>query len=386
MKKSGSNKDVKKLMTFLLVILAGMLIACVIALVVVIKDRKNREPSPSAATEEQASAEQTEKPSSTEKETTKESSTEKETSSETEKEPTEEPTEEETTEEPTPETTEEPTEPPTEPTPPPTQPTPPPTQPTPPPTVQPPAPPYSGSITAISQAEIDNLRATLDTNARGYGGLTYHTYCASDQNYMNSIGANGRVLLDNGTQKNVALTFQEGWENNHTGELLDILKQYGVKATFFITHSYAAHNQALVQRMINEGHQVGSHTYACPEGGIASHSMEEIMNDALQMQQYMNDAFGYNMNLYNYNSGTWSPASMVMLSKMGYIVTLCTTSYSDYDANAAIDAGSIANQMNAALIPGTIYAFHVTNVATIRLMPSVIQNALNQGYTFTTIH
>ena len=372
------NKDVKKLLVFLGVILAGMIAALVIAVSVSSHSKKEDKASSKEATEAaSASATETTKESTTEKETTTAPTTKEETT-----------TEEVTTEETTTEETEAPTEA-TEPeTPAPTEaPTAPPTQaPTQAPTEQPPAPAYSGSITAVSQAEIDQLRATLDTNARGYGGLTYHSYCASDQNYMNSIGANGRVLLDNGTQKNVCLTFQEGWENNHTAELLDILKQYGVKGTFFITHSYAENNKALVQRMINEGHQVGSHTYACPDGGIASHSMEEIMNDALKMQQYMLDTFGYNMNLYNYNSGTWSPASMVMLSKMGYTVTLCTTSYSDYDAGAVIDAGSVAAQMNQALIPGTIYAFHVTNVATIQMMPSIIQNALNQGYTFTGIH
>ena len=374
------NKDVKKLLIFLGVILGGMIAAFVIAISV--SSCNKHEEKASTETPEAVVASTSEKAteSTTEKATTKESTT-KETETETEK------TTEETTEEETPEETSTETEAPTQETPAPTtEATVAPTAPSTAPTEQPPAPAYTGSITAISQAEIDQLRATLDTNPRGYGGLTYHSYCAGDQNYMNSIGANGRVLLDNGTQKNVCLTFQEGWENNHTAELLDILKQYGVKGTFFITHFYAESNPDLVRRMINEGHQVGSHTYSCPDGGIASHSMEDIMNDALKMQQYMLDTFGYNMNLYNYNSGTWSPASMVMLSKMGYTVTLCTTSYSDYDASAVIDAGSVAAQMNQALVPGTIYAFHVTNVATIQMMPSIIQNALNQGYTFTGIH
>ncbi len=248
-----------------------------------------------------------------------------------------------------------------------------------------------GNIHGLSADELNAIRASYQTNARGYGGLSYYQYAAAEQAGINALPAAGRVLVDNGAAKTVALTFCLGWENTYNGrpitdQALDLLAAYGVKAAFFVTHSYAAHNPAIIQRMLAEGHQVGSHTYACPDGGIASHSLEEIMNDALQMQQYMKDAFGHEMTLYNYNSGTWSPGSMVMLTKMGYISVLCSASYSDYDANAATDVNLRANQLNAALIPGTIYAFHLTNPATLSILPLVIQNAKNQGYTFTNIH
>ena len=272
-------------------------------------------------------------------------------------------------------------------------------KPTEPPATEPPSPvPYVpnvpvtvGSIHGLTQEEINAIRAAYPVNARGYGGLTYHAYAAAEQAGINALPAAGRVIVDNGQAKTVALTFCLGWENTYNGrpitdQALDLLAAYGVKAAFFVTHSYAAHNPAIIRRMLAEGHQVGSHTYSCPDGGIASHSLEDIMNDALRMQQYMKDAFGHEMTLYNYNSGTWSPGSMVMLTKMGYISVLCSASYSDYDANAATDVNLRANQLNAALIPGTIYAFHLTNPATLGILPLVIQNAKNQGYTFTNIH
>ena len=280
-------------------------------------------------------------------------------------------------------------------TPPPeTQPTPPPeTQPpaTQPPETQPPAtqPPVQGggTVQAVSQDVINDIRSRYDVTPRGYGGTSYYRIAVSEQAKINELGAAARVLLDNGTQKNVALTFQEGWENGYTMQLLDILAQYGVKASFYVTHEYAAMHQDIVQRMIREGHLVGSHTYLCPSIGIAAYNLEDIMSDALQMQQFMRATFGYEMTSYNYNAGTWSPASAVMLTRMGYsTIALCSCSYVDYEAAAAIDANATLASMQAGLIPGTIYAFHVTNPATVTFMPGLITYCLSQGYTFTTVH
>lgn len=58
----------------------------------------------------------------------------------------------------------------------------------------------------------------------------------------------------------VALTFDDG-PYIYTEELLDILAQYGAKATFFVNGHNLAGNEWLIQRVVNEGHQLASHTY-----------------------------------------------------------------------------------------------------------------------------
>lgn len=63
--------------------------------------------------------------------------------------------------------------------------------------------------------------------------------------------------------KNIALTFDDG-PFDYTNELLDQLKKYGYKATFFLNgNNWGNINdyKATVKRMISEGHQLGSHTY-----------------------------------------------------------------------------------------------------------------------------
>ena len=243
--------------------------------------------------------------------------------------------------------------------------------------------PYVGNIHALSQDQINFIRGNYDCNGRGYGGITYWQSAPSVQSQMDSMGINCRTLVPGGNT--VALTFQEGWEPGYTGQLLDILAQKGVKGNFYITHGYAVSRPDLVWRMINEGHTVGSHTYACPDTAIAYFNLEDIMNDAMRMQQYMHDTFGYDMHAYNYNSGAWSPGSAKMLSDMGYTVVLCSNSYSDYSAYDYIDPNVWLPQLQAGLIPGSIYAFHVTNPVTIQMIGPLIDYIRSRGFTFVLI-
>ena len=63
-------------------------------------------------------------------------------------------------------------------------------------------------------------------------------------------------------QKLVALTFDDGPHPDHTGPLLDGLKQRGIKATFFLVGTQIQYAPELVPRMAREGHQIGVHTYS----------------------------------------------------------------------------------------------------------------------------
>ena len=68
---------------------------------------------------------------------------------------------------------------------------------------------------------------------------------------------------DVGDEKAIALTFDCGPSQEYTGQILDVLAQNEVKATFFCEGKNAEANPSLVQRERDEGHQVASNTYDC---------------------------------------------------------------------------------------------------------------------------
>ena len=68
------------------------------------------------------------------------------------------------------------------------------------------------------------------------------------------------MAMGNNEDKNIYLTFDLGYEAGYTENILNILKEKNVSATFFITAHYLNTASGLVGRMINEGHIVGNHT------------------------------------------------------------------------------------------------------------------------------
>ena len=64
-----------------------------------------------------------------------------------------------------------------------------------------------------------------------------------------------------GGQKRVAVTFDDGPHPRYTPQILDILAEYNVKATFFMVGSNADYYPELVRRVLAEGHEIGNHTY-----------------------------------------------------------------------------------------------------------------------------
>ena len=66
--------------------------------------------------------------------------------------------------------------------------------------------------------------------------------------------------MDTSGEKVLYLTFDEGYENGYTAQILDTLKEMNVPAAFFVTGSYFDREGELIKRMVEEGHIVGNHT------------------------------------------------------------------------------------------------------------------------------
>ena len=80
-------------------------------------------------------------------------------------------------------------------------------------------------------------------------------------------------------KKILYLTFDCGYENGNTPQILDALKKHGAPATFFVVGTYIESNPELIKRMISEGHTVGNHTWHHPD--MAQISAMEIFQKEL---------------------------------------------------------------------------------------------------------
>ncbi len=112
------------------------------------------------------------------------------------------------------------------------------------------------------QGEILRVEAHPQTGARSFE-RNLKTGDIDDESYTKL--PTGYVIRQFGAaRKKIALTFDDGPDPEWTPQILDILKQKHVPATFFIIGSNAEQNPGLVQRIVDEGHEAGNHTFTHP--------------------------------------------------------------------------------------------------------------------------
>lgn len=130
--------------------------------------------------------------------------------------------------------------------------------------------------------------------------------------------------------KHVYLTFDDGPSEN-TGAVLDILKQYNVKATFFVIGKTDQASLDLYKRIVDEGHSLGIHSYTHKYTQIYA-SMESFQNDVLSLQTHLKSVTGQDVNLYRFPGGSSNKVSKVPIEDC--IRFLSENGFTYYDWNA----------------------------------------------------
>ena len=85
------------------------------------------------------------------------------------------------------------------------------------------------------------------------------------ESYIQIYYKKWRVLFRRYEEKDIYLTFDNGYENGYTGKILDVLKEKKVPATFFVTGHYIKTQKDLLLRMKDEGHIIGNHSWSHPD-------------------------------------------------------------------------------------------------------------------------
>jgi delta-lactam-biosynthetic de-N-acetylase len=246
--------------------------------------------------------------------------------------------------------------------------------------------PYDTSVKMdVTNVDFDAL-SQLSNEALPYG---FNNSSRDDLNrpdgiyyYDNIYGeSNGYTHIDT-EEKTIYLTMDEGYENGCTPEILDTLKEKGVKAVFFITKQFYDENSALVQRMIDEGHIVGSHSCAHPSGGMPQLGAEAEYEDIKTLNDLVYDTFGYQMKLFRFPEGVASEQSVELLNQMGYKSIFWSFAYHDYDINDQMDTTEALNTCLDYIHPGAIYLLHAVSTTNTAILGDFIDGARAQGYEF----
>lgn len=190
--------------------------------------------------------------------------------------------------------------------------------------------------------------------------------------------------------KYVALTFDDGPDSIFTSEILDILKEKDVIATFFLIGKNVENEPEVARRIVEEGHLLGSHTYS--HKSLVPLSAKKTYNEIKQAEKAIEDATGIRPTLFRPPRGVYSNYARGLLKEERYTMVLWNLSAVDWAELAPKKI--VANVVNR-VKPGSIILLHDSGDlityrggdrrSTVTALPEIIDKLRAQGYEFVTI-
>ncbi|TDQ34231.1 polysaccharide deacetylase family protein [Aureibacillus halotolerans] len=154
-------------------------------------------------------------------------------------------------------------------------------------------------------------------------------------------------------KNHIALTFDDGPDPRYTPHLLDILKEAGVHATFFVIGSNAQEHPDLIKRMVSEGHTVGNHTFSHPN--ISRLSYDQLINEMEATDNIIFQLTGQKPLFMRPPFGLLPPSHVAMLQSVNKKVILWSVDTEDW---RGIPAGDILHKVRDGIRPGAIVLMH----------------------------
>lgn len=164
------------------------------------------------------------------------------------------------------------------------------------------------------------------------------------------IEENESPVLNKSKLKRVYLTFDDG-PSCHTERILNILNEYGVKATFFVNGKEADSLKPLYKRIVDEGHQIGMHSYTHVYHDIYANT-DAFTYDLDRIQAYIYEQSGVLPTIYRFPGGTSNTVSRVSMSEFAEILDQRGIRY--YDWNVLSGDASSANGISSSAIVNNV--------------------------------
>ncbi|QGG49070.1 polysaccharide deacetylase family protein [Heliorestis convoluta] len=190
-------------------------------------------------------------------------------------------------------------------------------------------------------------------------------------------------------KKTVYLTFDDG-PSSITPFVLDILQAYNVPATFFVIGNQVERYPEIVQRMVDDGHLVGNHTYSHRYRVIYA-SPQAFIDDLVKSEEVLYNTIGIRPNIVRAPGGTQGNVSKALakiLVEQGYILHDWNVDSRD-SKTSLVPAAYIQKQVHMQTMnkKSAVILFHdgVGKTTLPVALPPIIEDLQSRGFTFKTL-
>ena len=186
------------------------------------------------------------------------------------------------------------------------------------------------------------------------------------------------------SQKRLYLTFDAGYENGNTAPILDALKNHNAPGTFFVVGSYIQNNPELIQRMVDEGHAVGNHTYHHPD--MSQKGETAFKKELTDLAALFEATTGVQMPLlYRPPEGKFSDDNLKWAQELGYKTIFWSLAYVDWKQDAQPSRADAFDKLMPRTHDGAIVLLHSTSSTNAAILDELLTKWEEQGYTFGTL-
>lgn len=177
----------------------------------------------------------------------------------------------------------------------------------------------------------------------------------------------------------IVLTFDQGYENGFTDEILDVLKEKQVSAIFFLTGDYAQRESELVKRMLAEGHCLGNH--GMKHAAAPTLSEEALQHELMDLHQYVQEHYDYTMQYFRPPCGEYDEQVLQTVQALGYQTVFWSVAYVDWNPDAQPEPTAALQTLTDAAHGGAIYLLHSVSETNAAILGELIDALRDKGYT-----
>ena len=214
-------------------------------------------------------------------------------------------------------------------------------------------------------------------------------------------------------KKTIYLTFDAGYENGYTADILDTLKKHDVPAAFFLVGTYIRDNPELVKRMASEGHIVGNHSMNHRDMSAVTDEaafQKELAEVEMAYQSALDDGTGAASDegpgeatrdsasggksgekkvkmpkYYRPPEGKFSPQNLEMAKKLGYKTIFWSLAYVDWNTDQQPTREEALNTLLPRTHNGAVVLLHSTSKTNAKVLGELIERWKEEGYQFGTL-
>ncbi len=189
---------------------------------------------------------------------------------------------------------------------------------------------------------------------------------------------------ENTKDKVLYLNFDCVFENLNKQAILYSLKKNNAKANFFVVGNYLSTSPDLVKQMLEEGHNVGNHSYHHPD--MTQMGKEEFAKELGELEQLYEQTTGKPMvKYYRPPQGKYSENNLKIAKELGYKTFFWSLAYVDWKQDSQPTHEEAFDKLLKRVHPGAIVLLHNTSKTNGEILDELLTKWEGMGYTFKSL-